>query len=448
MLIFILALSTPVPVLGIDFGSIFQADYYGLIDPATFYESERIRFTVVPEIAGKSRSNLVHYRLNSVFYFQPIGDAVFINSDRIIREAYTSIYFNNFDLFLGQKFINWGKVDVFSPVNTINHSDNTVLSMDNYLEAALPDLLVQFRVYLSDNFNTELVYVPFLQPNIDPIDEIVVEQQFSISLPTIKTQNFDLNAAFFNRDIGYFDEPAHSIHISANYFSDPFDLSAYYSYYIDQFLDFDIANIEEEIVEDIDSDTHFITGTAYPDYNRVQNVGLGVSFYLMDFLISADGAFKLTQDREGSQMDIKNSLLFYIIQIERVFLRNVHGQLNFFHRYIINPDAKIESTYSPAVEAYIKAVIDDYLLEQPPSQIYVLLHLDTSFFHEKLLPGVNIIYGYSEKAWYYAPRVAYRVSNYITVYAGTDIWKGGIEEGFLGRNNEKDNFFVRLQYEI
>jgi hypothetical protein len=168
----------------------------------------------------------------------------------------------------------------------------------------------------------------------------------------------------------------------------------------------------------------------------------------VDFLVSADGAYKLTEDRDGSQMEIKNSLLYYIIQIERTFLGNVHGQLNFFHRNILNSDTKIQSSYSPAVEAYINAVIDDYLLEKPPSQIYVLLHLDTSFFHEKLLPGANVIYGYSEKAWYYAPRAAYRVSDYVTFYVGMDIWRGGNKEGFLGRNEDKDNFFVRLQLEI
>jgi hypothetical protein len=147
-------------------------------------------------------------------------------------------------------------------------------------------------------------------------------------------------------------------------------------------------------------------------------------------------------------MEIKNSQFFYIVQIERTFLRNVHGQLNFFHRYILNSDATIKSAYSPAVQSYIKAVIDDYLMQEPSSQIYVLMHLDTSFFHEKLLPGANVIYGFSEKGWYYAPRLAYRISDYVIVYTGADIWTGGMEGGFLGRNKENDNFYVRLQLEI
>ena len=165
---------------------------------------------------------------------------------------------------------------------------------------------------------------------------------------------------------------------------------------MDQSLDFDISNIKEEIIEDVDEDTHFITGTAFPGYNRAHSFGLGASFYFMDFLISSDAAFKLTRDREGTQMEIKNSQFFYGIQIERTFLRQVRGQLNFFHRYILNSDTEITSDYSPPVEIYIKTIIDEYLIQEPPSQIYFLLHLDTGFFHDRLIPGVNIIYGYSE----------------------------------------------------
>ena len=448
LLCLLIACFTTVPALAIDFGCLFQADYYGLIDPTTFYESDRMRFTVVPEIMGKSSSNIVSYRLNSVLYFQPVGDPTFTEPERLIREANVGLHFDIFDMYLGQKFVNWGKVDVLSPVNTINHSDNTVLSLDNYFEASVPDLLGQVMVHFSDSLNIEIVYVPFFQPNIDPIEEIVIDRELTISFPTMKTQHYDINAAFHDREIGPFDRTGHSIHGSANYFSDLFDLSGYYSYYIDPFLDFNLSNVEEETVIGVDTDDHFITGKAYPGYNRVHSFGMAGSFYLLDFLISMDGAFKLTQDRDGSQMEIKNSQFFYIVQIERTFLRNVHGQLNLFHRYILNSDATIKSAYSPAVQSYIKAVIDDYLMQEPSSQIYVLMHLDTSFFHEKLLPGANVIYGFSEKGWYYAPRLAYRISDYVIVYTGADIWTGGMEGGFLGRNKENDNFYVRLQLEI
>ena len=303
---------------------------------------------------------MINYRLNGVLFLQPIGNPTLIDPERILREAYVGLHFNTFDIYLGQKFVNWGKIDILSPVNNINHTDNTVLSLDNYFEASLPDLLCQARFYLSDSINIEIVYVPFFHPNIDPIKEVVMDQVFTISLPIIKTQHFDINADFMDKEIGLFDKPAHSIHIGVNYFSDLVDLSAYYSYYMDQSLDFDISNIKEEIIEDVAVDNHFITGTAFPGYNRAHSFGLGASFYFMDFLISSDAAFKLTRDREGTQMEIKNSQFFYGIQIERTFLRQVRGQLNFFHRYILNSDTEITSDYSPPVEIYIKTVIDEH----------------------------------------------------------------------------------------
>ena len=226
---FLFTILIPISVMAIDFGYIFQVDYYGLTDPTTFYKSERMRFTFVPEITGKSKSNIVNFRFNSTLFFQPVGEPELIDSERIIREAYIGLHFNILDIYFGQKFVNWGKIDVLSPINTINHSDNTVLSLDNYFEASLPDLLGQARVHISDFFNIEIVYVPFFHPNIDPIEETVADQEFTISLPTIKTQHFDIDAAFVNKEIGPFEEPAHSLHISTNFFSDLFDLSIYYS---------------------------------------------------------------------------------------------------------------------------------------------------------------------------------------------------------------------------
>ena len=122
--------------------------------------------------------------------------------------------------------------------------------------------------------------------------------------------------------------------------------------------------------------------------------------------------------------------------------------LNFYHRLILDSDTQIISPYSLPVQVYIDAIIDDYLLQKPPSQIYFLLHLDTGFFHDKLILEGNAIFGYSEEAWHYAPRIAYRMSDYVTFFAGLNIWTGGSKGGFLGRNEKRDNFFMRLQLEI
>ena len=435
------------PAAGLEVGGLLQADYYGLIDPTTFYSSERIRLTLAPELAWKSGSGLIDLRLAGYFFFQPLGEPQWVEPGRLLREAYLGLHVGAFDLYLGQKFVTWGMVDILSPLNVVNHTDATALSTDNTLEASLPDLLAQLQVYLSDSLSFEVVYKPFLQPGIYPIEEVRVQESFTLPLPP-KDQIFDVDASFINREVPLFSQWANSVHAALHYTSYYFDLTAAYSFYVDPMLDFDLSGVKEVIVDEGTADRHTVTGTGFPAYNRIHNIGMGVGFYLRNLLISADGALKLTRDWAGTRMEVKNSELFYALQVERTFWNRVRAQVNFFHRYVFNVDAALQSDFSPVVQAYINATIDDYLLQKPASQLYFLAHLDTHFFREQLTVGATAIYGRSEEALYLIPRAAFKLSDYLTLSAGADIWmrdKKNITPGYLGMNEKKDNFYLRLQ---
>ena len=203
---------TPLPA--IDFEGVFQVDYYGLIDPSTFYHSERMRITLASELQSKSKSETLDFHLSVLCYFQPIGESSFIEPERIIREAYLGFHMGIFDINLGQKFVHWGKVDFLSPLNVINHSDSTVLSVDNILEASLPDPLVQVQMYPLENLCFDFVYVPFIQPNIYDIEDVMINESFLLG-----SNQYDINASFVNREVPLFSEWAHSLHVAGKYTS-------------------------------------------------------------------------------------------------------------------------------------------------------------------------------------------------------------------------------------
>jgi hypothetical protein len=435
----ILVLVGITPLAAIDFSGIFQVDYYGLIDPSTFYESERIRATVVPQLDIRNETGSIDFHLSCLFYLQAIKEPMVVDPARIIREAYLGFHFGIFDINLGQKFVSWGKVDFLSPLNVINHSDTSVLSSDNILESSLPDLLAQIQIYPLDNLFFEIVYVPFLQPNIYDLEDFHVVQHRSLS-----GTDYDVDAWFINREIPMFSEWAHSVHFAANFTSYYLDIIATYSYYVDQNLDFNLSGVIQTY--DSVTTTYAIRGTAYPAYNRVHNIGLGLSFYLGDFLISTDSALKITRDWEGSIMEIKNSELFSAFQVERMFLNRIRAHLNLYRRYVFNYYTPNRSPYNILIQSNINAIIDDYLLQTPESQLYLLLHLDTHFFRETLSLAANIVYGLTENGCYIVPRITYKLTDHITLFAGADIWIGGDVEGYLGRNETRDNFYVRIQY--
>jgi hypothetical protein len=447
----------PTPLAhAIDFGGRTYVDYYGNIDETTFYEHERIRVSISPEVSGRPFPWLF-LKASGVFYTNLIGEPRFIDPENILREAYAGLTFGPLDIFIGQKFVNWGKVDVLSPLNVINHTDTSVLSMDNTFEANMADILVQAKMYVNESFDIELIYVPFFKPDYFAIDEITIEEDLLLSYPGVDSRRFNVNAVFENMDIPLFSEWAHSFHAALSYTTFDFDAILAYSYYRDQYLDFDLSGIKEEINDDGPVTEHVITGTGRPAFYRVHNIGAGVSFYLGDFLINSDIAYKVTPDINGTDMSIRNGELFWGVQVEYLFSvieQPFRLMANGFYRQVMNANAEIVSDYSDVLAAFLNAVLDDYTSQRPPFQVYALLHLDTNFFHETLNVGGNFIYGYSEDvytmdpAFFISPRIAYKISDYVSTFLGADFWWGGTHEGFLGRDAGKDNFFVRIQVQL
>ncbi len=432
----------------------FQTDYYGNIEPTTPYSNQRLRLYLQPVISEKLFNHKFSFLVSGNLFYQPIGKNYptigkegFVSLDYLVREAYLGFHFSFFDLFLGQKFVNWGKVDVLSPLNVINPSDLTVLSPDNTEESSLADPLAQVQIYLSSELNVEFVYVPFFQPSIYPISEIEIKTNIPTSLFS-RTSIYDIDASFINKKIKPYRELCHSLHSSLNYMSDLIDITAAYSYYKDHLFDFDLTNLKEDTIIGTSTNIHQITGDAYPAYHYIHKIGLAGSYDHKGYDFNLDTSLLLTEDKDGSRMDIKNNEIFNTIQVGHKFINKLYTQLNLVHRLILSFDADIQSEYSIVVQNFIKSEIDKYFFQQSKSQLYLLIHADMNYLYEKLFLGINIIHGMAEKESYCSPRISYKLSDYITCYAGTDIWFGGEGDGFLSRNQLNDNFHVKLKIEI
>ena len=388
-------------------------------------------------------------RLSALLYLQGFDEPPVVSPERRIREAYVGLHVGLFDLFLGQRFVRWGMVDIMSPLNNVNHSDTTVLSMDDPHEGTLPDLMLQIQFFPSDLWYVDAVYVPFLQPDIIDIEETIVQDQLQIDIGGT-SHIYDVDAAFLNRPVEPFSEWAHSLHVSAHLKSFWVDLTGVYSFYIDQSPDFDLSDIaESEEDTGIDETTHTITGIACPAYNRAHSIGLAAAFYLADFLISADAALKITEDLDGTRIDVKTSEIVSVLQVERLFWQNrLRAQAMVLHRYLLHDDAIPVSDYSPVIQAYISAIVAEYLRQKPESQLYALIGGDAKFLRERLSVSANIIYGLDEEALFVMPRLSLKLTDYVSLQLGSDLWFGQEGRGLLGGSLNNDNIFLRAQLEI
>ena len=453
-----LALSAPHALAdGIDLslGGFVQLDHYGLVAEGRLYTNERIRLTAAAQVEAVNATGDLrafaelqafaqigaHVAVPETAVERRIGEVTVIDPEFIVRQAYVTLRTDAFDVDVGQKFVHWGKIDLLSPLDVVNHSNTATLGLGDAFESPLADPMVHVTAYLDDALSLELVYVPFLAPDLIGIAELDFDLTFI---------NYDIDARFENPRVALFSEWAHSVHAALSYTSFDVDAQVTYSFFRDQTPDFDLSGVRETRPP-VDGETHYsIRGVVVPGYNRAHNFGVGASAALAGFVLSADAGLKLTENPDGTRIDIKRPEILYAAQADRAVSI---GQQPFnvsaavYHRLILHSDAERQSEFSPLVKNVVAELRDFYLLQEDPSTVYVVARADTSLFREALNVGVIGAWGITEKALHLAPRVGLRLSDHVSAAAGANLWfewSPGVASGLLGRDDAKDNVFAQL----
>ena len=226
---------------GIDLavGGFAQLDHYGLVAEERFYTNERLRLTAAAQVEAASATGDLaafaevyafaqigaHEAVPETVVERRIGEVVVIDPTFIVRQAYVTVRTDTFDIDVGQKFVHWGKVDLLSPLDVVNRTNAATLALGDAFESPLADPMLHVTGYLNDALSVELVYVPFLAPDLVGIDELAFDLQFGA---------FDIEAEFENPPVPLFSQWAHSVHTALSYTSFAVDAQVTYSYFRDQ----------------------------------------------------------------------------------------------------------------------------------------------------------------------------------------------------------------------
>ncbi len=433
-------------------GGFVQIDHYSLVSRGA---TERLRLTAAAQVeAAGAGGDLTafaelyafgqvgeHAAVPYTAIERRLGEAAVIDPAFIVRQAYVSVHADAFDVEVGQKFVHWGKVDLLSPLDVIHRTNTATLALGDAFESPLADPMVHVTGYLGDALSVELVYVPFLAPDLVGIDEIALDLTFGA---------YDVDARFENASVPLFTEWAHSVHAALSFTSFAVDAQLTYSYFRDQTPDLDLNGLRETARAARDETRYVVRGVVVPGYHRAHNFGVGASAALAGWVVSADAGLKLTENADGSRIDVKRPEVLYAVQADRAVSI---GQQAFdvsaalYHRLILHADAQPKSEYSPLLAGVIAALRDYYLLQEQASTVYVVSRLGTSLFRETLDVGVTGAWGISEEALHVAPRAEVRLSDYVSVAGGANLWyswKEGAASGLLGRDDAKDNVFAQL----
>ena len=430
----------------IEVSGFVRLDHYGRVAEDQFYTNERVRLTALSQLQATADSGswaafleLVGFLQYGADGFAAAPDAVTVRDlDNLIRQAYLSFRFDAFDVDVGKKFVHWGKVDFFSPLDVVNHTNADVLALDDLLEGSLADPLLHVTAYPTDELSIELVYVPFLAPYVVAVEELDIDFQFGLLF---------VDMAFRYPEVEPFSEFAHSVHGAVSYSTFLADLQLSYSYFRDQIPDLDLSDLEERI--DV---LHEIEGTIVPGYGRAHNIGLGASLGLDGWVISADVGAKFHENNpDGSRIDVKNPEIRSVLQVDHPFAigqQQLFATTGVIHRLVLYDETAWKSDYSPFLESILGAQADRYLLQDEPSSWYLIGRLQTSFLREQLSVEASGAWGITEDALYLAPRVSYALTDTWSVAAGANLWlllgdPDSIKTGLLRQDDAKDNVFIQ-----
>lgn len=429
-------------LVAMDLSLQLQTDYYGDLEPTTEYESLRSRLYMKPEISGMLFGYNLEYYLTANLYIQAFNDEIFVQPDNILREGFIGLHTSLFSLYIGQRFVNWGKVDFYSPMNIINPVNTTVLSLDNVDEGKLPVLMADLFINIGFNASLEVVYEPYLRTYYYPYEQldIIIDNTYA-----------DVDATFYHKEIAYLSEEAHSLFLAYNYWSYWFDLLLSYSFYIDQYPDFDLSAITHEF----DDIKPIIRGEAFNTYNRAHLIGIGFGMNLQDWGVDVESGLKITEDWDGTKIETKNSELVTNLQFNRTFFNNLFLQFNVIYRYIINFDATLDIEYGSLINSYLKSEMKKRFLQPVESAVYIVNHIHRNFINDTLQLALNSGVGFPvnyigsyDTEIYLAPRISYSLNDFVKIQSGADLYIQGEESGYLGRNTLKDNFYVRVVMKI
>ena len=442
----LLPAAVPAEAAPVEASGFLRLDHYGRVAEQR-YRNERVRLTALSQLRAAADNGSWAALLELIGHVEYGAEGVAAapagltlrSLDALVRRAYFSLRFDAFDLDLGKKFVRWGKVDFFSPLDVINHADVAgALALGDPLEGPLADPLLHLTLYPADDLIVELVYVPFLAPSVVAVDEFDLD---------VRGGGLEVDVAFRYPEMAPFSEFAHSIHGAISWSTFLADLQVSYSYFRDQLPDIDLRGLQERI-----GARHVIEGVVQPAYERAHNFGLGASLSLGGWVISTDvGAKFHERNPYGQRIDIRNPEIRSVLQVDRGF---AVGAQQFFatggviHRLVLYDDSAWQSGYSEFLESFIGDFADRSLLQHDPSIWYLLSRLQTSFLREQLSLEATAAWGLTEAALYLAPRVSYALTDTWSVAAGANLWltldgPASTKTGLLRLDDAKDNVFVR-----
>ncbi len=300
-------------------------------------------------------------------------------------EAYITFHWSSVDLRIGRQFVFWGRTDWINPTDNITPWDytNITAEIEDYrlsVDAAKLD-------WYFGNSSLELVLVPFFKPNITGM-EIPGAKEV---LPEQKPENWQEGLRFSSEFSG--------LNFSLSYWKG-FDLYP-------------------TVVPDMQ-------GGLTVQHPRQQVFGADFDYALGSFVIKGEGAYFLTQDREGTDPFVKNPYLHYVLALEWAASSNLTADLQFVEKRVLRWHQGLMGPYEERISR---------------SASLVFTYKREGYWKLQLIS----VYNFKDGDYFLLPIFTYEFADGVNIYLGATLFRGP-EESPFGRLKDSSRAFLEVKY--
>ena len=325
-------------------------------------------------------------------------------------ETYIDLFFKYLDVRLGQQFIFWGKTDWINPTDNINPWDyvNISAEVEDY---RLPVTAAKMNVYLGP-VTLQSVWVPRFKANRIPLQlpdtmgGLPVRSSVT-RLPENRLSNseFGLKADFSFWNVDY-------------------SLSYYNGY-----------DKNPTIRMLFEPQAHDFLRTI--GYDRYQVFGADFITTFNQWAIKGEGAYFLTKDRNGKDIERQNPYLKYVLGLDYLPTNDLTLNVQFIQTILLKFDRNYERTTRLRLGMPLSTMPDKFTQSLSGRVQYQIGDFTSVQFIS--------VYNLKDGDYFVLPILNYAFTDGINIYGGATLFEGKKGSPF-GRNKKYSRAFVEVKY--
>ena len=332
-----------------------------------------------------------------------------------LRDAYIDLNLGKFDLRLGNQQIVWGQAVGLFFADIVNPKDLREYILPDLDQIRIPVPAANLESYYNDVY-FQLIFIPF--PEFNEFGKQGSEFDFSRPLSHV-------DAAIILNDPG---NPSNSLDNSEiggriGWFKNGWDLALFYFYDMYNFP------VNYRFISAGTSETHPVTITYTPEYERIHRIGSTFSKEFMDAIFKGEFIYNSEMFFDASDLSdtdgiIKSPSFDWLLGVDYTFFNILDTNFQIMQNIIINHDNSMsDKKYSTSFSVWLK----------------------TSFFENRIEPECFFLAGLNQRDWLIRPKITYFFNNNIKIIIGADLFYGE-SDGSFGIFSQNDRAYVEILY--